>query len=153
HEAKEKQKSAVSDQSSVNNQNKAPINQEPNTVTVWGTGTPRREFLYVEDLADAIYYLMDKVDAKDLYDNNLTHINVGTGEDLSISELAAIIKDIVGFEGTIKYDTTKPDGTPRKLMDVSRLHALGWKHKTSLVDGIARAYEWFLQNQNSRNQN
>ncbi|MFH1527379.1 MAG: GDP-L-fucose synthase, partial [Bacteroidota bacterium] len=153
HEAKEKQKSAVSDQSSVNNQNKAPINQEPNTVTVWGTRTPRREFLYVEDLADAIYYLMDKVDAKDLYDNNLTHINVGTGEDLSISELAAIIKDIVGFEGTIKYDTTKPDGTPRKLMDVSRLHALGWKHKTSLVDGIARAYEWFLQNQNSRNQN
>lgn len=74
---------------------------------------------------------MDKVNASDLYDNNLTHINVGTGEDLSIAELVETIKKVVGFEGTIKYDTTKPDGTPRKLMDVSRLHNLGWKHTTS----------------------
>ncbi|MFH1526496.1 MAG: NAD-dependent epimerase/dehydratase family protein, partial [Bacteroidota bacterium] len=145
--AKEKQKSAVSDQSSVNNQNKAPINQEPNTVTVWGTGTPRREFLYVEDLADAIYYLMDKVDAKDLYEKRLAHLNVGTGEDLSISELVSVIAKVIDFQGEVIYDSSKPDGTPRKLMDVSRSHALGWKHKTSLEEGIKKAYEWFLQNE------
>lgn len=115
-------------------------------VVVWGTGTPKREFLYVEDLADAIYYLMDKVDAKDLYENNLTHLNIGTGEDLSIAELVETIKKVVGFEGSIKYDTTKPDGTPRKLMDVSRLHNLGWKHSTGLEDGITKAYEWYLGN-------
>jgi len=119
----------------------------PSEVEVWGTGTPKREFLYVEDLADAIYYLMNKVDAKDLYENNLTHINIGTGEDLSIAELVEIIKKVVGFEGEIKYDTTKPDGTPRKLMDVSRLHALGWKHKTSLEEGIRKAYEWYKANE------
>lgn len=134
HEAKE-QMTAVSGQRSE--------------VVVWGTGTPKREFLYVEDLADAIYYLMDKVDAKDLYENNLTHINIGTGEDLSIAELVETIKKIVGFEGTIKYDTTKPDGTPRKLMDVSRLHDLGWKHTTSLEDGIKKAYEWYLENEDN----
>ncbi len=116
-------------------------------VEVWGTGTPKREFLYVEDLADAIFYLMNKVDAKDLYENGLTHINIGTGEDLSIAELVDIIKKVVGFEGEIKYDTSKPDGTPRKLMDVSRLHALGWKHKTSLEKGIKKAYEWYKANE------
>jgi GDP-L-fucose synthase len=116
-------------------------------VEVWGTGTPKREFLYVEDLADAIYYLMDKVDAKDLYENNLTHINIGTGEDLSIAELVEIIKKVIGFGGNVKYDTSKPDGTPRKLMDVSRLHELGWKHKTSLEEGIKKAYEWYLENE------
>jgi len=116
-------------------------------VVVWGTGTPKREFLYVEDLADAIYYLMNKVNAKDLYDNNLTHINVGTGEDLSIAELVEVIKKVVGYEGKIIYDKTKPDGTPRKLMDVSRLHNLGWKHSTSLEEGIKKAYKWFVQNE------
>ena len=119
----------------------------PSVVEVWGTGTPKREFLYVDDLADAIYYLMDKVDAKDLYENNLTHINIGTGEDLSIAELVEIIKKVVGFKGEIKYDTTKPDGTPRKLLDVTRLHELGWRHKTSLEEGIAKAYEWYLENE------
>ncbi len=119
----------------------------PSGVEVWGTGTPKREFLYVEDLADAIHYLMNKVDAKDLYENNLTHINIGTGEDLTIAELVETIKKVVGFEGEIKYDTTKPDGTPRKLMDVSRLHALGWKHKTSLEEGIRKAYEWYKANE------
>lgn len=119
----------------------------PSGVEVWGTGTPKREFLYVEDLADAIFYLMDKVDAKDLYENGLTHINIGTGEDLSIAELVEVIKKVVGFEGEIKYDTTKPDGTPRKLMDVSRLHALGWKHTTSLEEGIKKAYEWYVENE------
>ncbi len=122
-------------------------NQEPGTVIVWGSGTPKREFLYVDDLADAIFYLMNKVDAKDLYENNLTHINIGTGEDLSIAELVEIIKKVVGYNGEIKYDTSKPDGTPRKLLDVTRLHNLGWKHKTELEEGIKKTYQWFLENQ------
>ncbi len=117
------------------------------SVTLWGTGTPKREFLYVEDLADAVVYLMNKINAKDLYEQGLTHINIGTGEDLSIAELADTIKNVVGFEGEIKYDSTKPDGTPRKLMDVSRLHELGWKHKTSLEEGIKKTYQWFLEKQ------
>jgi len=114
------------------------------TVTLWGTGTPKREFLYVEDLADALYYLIEKIEAKDLYENGLTHINIGTGEDLTIAELAQIVKRITGFEGEIKYDSSKPDGTPRKLLDVTRLHNLGWKHKTELEKGINLAYKWFL---------
>jgi GDP-L-fucose synthase len=114
-------------------------------VTLWGTGTPKREFLYVEDLADALYYLIEKIEAKDLYENGLTHINIGTGEDLTIAELAQIVKKITGFEGEIKYDSTKPDGTPRKLLDVTRLHKLGWKHKTELEEGIRLAYDWFLK--------
>ena len=105
---------------------------------MWGSGKPKREFLYVEDLADAVFFLMQNINAKDLYDNNLTHINVGTGEDLSISELVDVIADVVGFDGEIKYDSTKPDGTPRKLMDVTRLHNLGWKHKTNLKTGIRK---------------
>jgi GDP-L-fucose synthase len=114
-------------------------------VTLWGTGTPKREFLYVEDLADALYYLIEKIEAKDLYENGLTHINIGTGEDLTIAELAQIVKKITGFEGEIKYDSSKPDGTPRKLLDVTRLHKLGWKHKTGLEEGINLAYNWFLE--------
>ena len=114
-------------------------------VTLWGTGTPKREFLYVEDLADALYYLIEKIEAKDLYENGLTHINIGTGEDLTIAELAQIVKKITGFEGDIKYDSSKPDGTPRKLLDVTRLHKLGWKHKTGLEEGIRLAYDWFLK--------
>ena len=115
-------------------------------VVVWGTGTPKREFLYVDDLADAVFYLMNKVDAKDLYDNGISHINIGTGEDLTITELVDVIKKIVGFEGEIRYDTGKPDGTPKKLLDVTRLHKLGWKHKTSFEEGIKKVYEWFLEN-------
>ena len=121
------------------------------TVEVWGTGTPKREFLYVEDLADAVYFLMNNIDASDLYDKGLTHINVGTGEDLSIAELVDTIAKVIGFEGEIKYDSSKPDGTPRKLMDVSRLHELGWKHKTELKDGIKKAYEWYLDNESKFN--
>ncbi|MDI6803871.1 MAG: GDP-L-fucose synthase [Bacteroidota bacterium] len=111
---------------------------------IWGTGTPRREFLYVEDLAEAVYYIMEKVNAKDLYENGISHINIGSGEDLMIKEFANIIKEVVGFEGEMIFDTTKPDGTPRKLLDVSRLHKLGWKHKTSLKEGLEKTYEWFL---------
>jgi len=114
-------------------------------VILWGSGTPKREFLYVEDLADALYYLIEKIEAKDLYENGLTHINIGTGEDLTIAELAEIVKKITGFEGEIVYDSSKPDGTPRKLLDVTRLHNLGWKHKTELEKGIRLAYNWFLQ--------
>jgi len=115
------------------------------SVELWGTGKPLREFMYVDDLADAIYYLMEKIEAKDLYEKGLTHINIGTGEDLTIADLAELIKKIVGFTGEIVYDTTKPDGTPRKLLDVSRLHNLGWHHKTSLEEGIKKTYSWFVE--------
>jgi len=115
-------------------------------VMLWGTGNPMREFLYVEDLADAVHFVMKNVDAKDIYENNISHINIGQGTDLTISELANIIKNVVGYEGEIKFDTSKPDGTPKKLLSVDRLHNLGWKHKTSLEEGIKKTYEWFLEN-------
>lgn len=107
------------------------------TVTVWGSGSPMREFLFADDLADACYYLMQNYDEPNL-------INVGTGEDLTIKDLALIIKDIVGFKGELVFDSTKPDGTPRKLMDVSKLHSKGWKHKVDLKEGITLAYQDFL---------
>ena len=108
-------------------------------VLVWGTGSPLREFLFVEDLADALIFLINNY-------NEDTHINVGTGEDISIKDLALIVKKIVGFEGVIEFDTTKPDGTPRKLLDVSKLNGLGWKAKTSLEEGIRLTYKWYLEN-------
>ncbi len=108
-------------------------------VVIWGTGKPRREFLYVDDLADACVHLI-----KNYSDEG--HINVGTGEDLEIIELANIIKEIVGFKGRIVNDLTKPDGTPRKLLDVSLLESTGWKYKTSLKDGIKKVYDWYLNN-------
>ena len=116
------------------------------TVLLWGSGKPKREFLFVDDLAEAIVYLMENIDAKDLYGKDISQINIGTGEDLSIAELASLISDIVGFDGEIKYDPSKPDGTPRKLMDVSRIHELGWKHRTSLRKGIEETYKWYLKN-------
>jgi GDP-L-fucose synthase len=109
-------------------------------VTIWGTGTPRREFLFADDLADACLFLMENYDEKEI-------INVGSGTDYTISELAQIIKDIIGYEGEIIYDHTKPDGTPRKLMDSSRVNALGWKPVTGLKEGIQQAYNDFLTNQ------
>ncbi|NMB81999.1 MAG: NAD-dependent epimerase/dehydratase family protein, partial [Ignavibacteria bacterium] len=115
-------------------------------VEVWGTGKPRREFMYVDDLADAIFFLLNRIDAKDIYDFGITHLNIGTGKDLTIKELAELIKEIVGYKGEIIYDTTKPDGTPRKLMDVTRINVVGWKYKTSLEKGIEKAYKWFLEN-------
>lgn len=116
------------------------------SVIVWGTGKPLREFLYVDDLAEAILYLAEKINAKDLYDSGVSHINIGCGKDISISELAKIIAQIIGYKGNIEFDTIKPDGTPRKLMDVSRLAQLGWKYKTELEEGIEKTYRWFLEN-------
>ena len=104
---------------------------------LWGTGAPLREFLHVDDLADACYFLMKEYDGAG-------HVNVGVGEDLSIRELAELIKKVTGYEGEIEWNTAKPDGTPRKLMDVSKLHALGWKHTIGLEEGIRSTYEDFL---------
>lgn len=104
---------------------------------IWGTGTPLREFMFVDDLADACFFLMKEY-------NDRLFVNVGTGDEVSIGELAHLIKEVVGYTGEIKFDTSKPDGTPRKLMDTARLHAMGWKHKTSLKDGLAQAYQCFL---------
>jgi GDP-L-fucose synthase len=109
-------------------------------VVMWGTGTPRREFLHVDDLADACLHLMQHYDAPEI-------VNVGTGEDLSIRELAELVQATVGFEGRIVQDPTKPDGTPRKLLDVTRLHGLGWRHRIPLAEGIRTTYQWFLDHQ------
>lgn len=110
----------------------AKLNGDP-TVTIWGTGKPKREFLHADDLADACYFLMQHYSESGL-------VNIGTGEDLEIGELARMIADVVGFTGTIQHDTSKPDGTPRKLMDVSKLHHLGWQHKIDLKEGLEKVY-------------
>jgi len=115
------------------------------SVTIWGTGKPLREFMYVEDLANAIVFMMENIEAKDLYENGITHLNVGSGKDIAIADLAKLISEIVGFNGKIEYDSTKPDGTPRKLMDVTRLNLLGWKYKTELKEGIIKAYNFFKE--------
>jgi GDP-L-fucose synthase len=107
-------------------------------VTVWGTGSPRREFLYVEDLADACVYLMDRYDEEQF-------LNIGCGQDQTVRELAALVADVVGFRGGLQFDASKPDGMPRKLLDVSRLRSLGWMPKVELREGVARTYEWFLE--------
>lgn len=108
-------------------------------VTVWGTGQPRREFLHVDDLASACLFLMEHYDQEQ-------PINVGTGQDVSIAELADLVRSIVYPEARIRYDSSKPDGTPRKLLDVSRIHALGWRHHIELEEGIRETYRWFLEN-------
>jgi GDP-L-fucose synthase len=113
----------------------AKMQQAPHAM-VWGSGTPRREFLHVDDLADACLFLMEHYDGDE-------HINVGTGEDLSIRELAEMIRDTVAPGLDIRFDASKPDGTPRKLLDVSRLHDLGWRHRIALQDGLASTYRWF----------
>ena len=114
------------------------VTSHEKTVTIWGTGTPRREFLYVDDLADACLFIMKHYDEDDI-------INIGVGKDISISELAALIGEIVGFRGTIRYDRTKPDGTPQKLLDVSRLESLGWRSNTSLREGLEKTYRWYVE--------
>ncbi len=113
----------------------AKINNKEEVI-IWGTGSPKREFLYVDDLADACVFLMNNYDDSEI-------INIGTGEDIFIKELANIIKDIVKFSGKIVWDNSKPDGTPRKLLDVSKIHTLGWHHKTKLMDGIRATYGWY----------
>ncbi len=112
-------------------------------VVMWGTGNPMREFLYVDDLADACVYLMQNY-------SDEKHLNIGTGNDLKIRDLGEIIKNIVGFQGKIVNDLSKPDGTPKKLLDVSNLHSAGWKHKIELEEGIEKVYEWFLKSKNIR---
>jgi GDP-L-fucose synthase len=110
------------------------------TVTIWGSGTPLREFLYSEDLADAIIFLIEHYDHDD-------HINVGSGQEVSIADLARTIVDVVGYQGELVFDSTKPDGTPRKLLDNSKIEKLGWSPKTSLRDGLTATYEWFIANE------
>jgi GDP-L-fucose synthase len=140
----------------------AKLNNAP-TVEIWGSGKPRREFLYSEDMADACVFLLESRDFRDTYeikrDENTTcsietvknieirntHINIGTGVDISIKELALTIKKIVGYNGELYFNDTKPDGTMVKLTDPSKLHALGWKHTVELEEGISRVYEWYLK--------
>lgn len=109
-------------------------------VTLWGTGTALREFLHVDDMADACLFLMSRYDGEEI-------VNIGVGEDLSIGELASIVRDVVRFSGKIEYDSTKPDGTPRKLVDVTRINAMGWQAEIRLRDGVEQTYQWFLDNQ------
>jgi GDP-L-fucose synthase len=116
----------------------ARVNEKP-SVEIWGTGSPKREFLHADDLADACYYLMLNYNEPEL-------VNIGTGEDVSIKELALLIKDIVGYEGELTWNTSKPDGTPRKLMDVSKLKAIGWQYSIGLREGIERTYKEFAGN-------
>jgi GDP-L-fucose synthase len=108
------------------------------SVAIWGTGTPKREFLYSDDLADACIFLMNRYDDSEI-------VNIGSGQEVEIRELAAVIKEVVGFEGTLEFDTSKPDGTPRKLLDCSKLQGMGWQPKVSLKEGIRRAYEDFVE--------
>ena len=115
----------------------AKVNNMPEVV-IWGSGSPMREFLFADDLANACYFLMESYNEPNL-------INIGTGEDLTIKDLALLLKKVIGFEGELTFDSTKPDGTPRKLMDVSKLHQLGWKHQIELEEGVKLAYEDFLE--------
>ena len=110
------------------------------TVEIWGSGTPRREFLHVDDLADACQFLMKNYDKSEI-------VNIGVGEDLSIKALATLIKETVGYSGKLTFDTSKPDGTPRKLLNVSRLHSLGWKAQIPLREGLRQTYRWYLNNE------
>ena len=122
----------------IRKMHEAKVNNSP-YVVIWGTGKPLREFLHVDDMADACVYLMENYDGNDFF-------NVGTGKELTIKDLALLIKKVVGYKGELKFDTTKPDGTPRKLLDVSRLKKAGWTYKIELEDGIRNSYKWFKEN-------
>jgi GDP-L-fucose synthase len=112
------------------------------SIAVWGSGNPRREFLHTDDLADASLFLLEKYDQPDL-------VNIGCGEDVTIRELAETVCDVLGFDGSLEFDASKPDGTPRKLLDISKIKSLGWSPKISLREGIADAYDWFVKNQST----
>jgi len=129
----------------IGRMHEAKINNLPEVV-IWGSGVSRREFLYVDDLADALHWLMENYDEK-------RFLNIGTGEDVSIKELAEMIREIVGYGGELVFDVTKPDGMPKKLLDVSKINALGWKHKTSLDEGLKMAYKHFLDSDKKNNEN
>jgi GDP-L-fucose synthase len=120
--------------------------QNEKRVEIWGTGKPKREFLYVEDLADACVFLMNNLDANILYNKGISHINIGSGEEISIKGLAKTIQNIIGFDGELEFNTKFPDGMARKLLDVSRIKKLGWSSKTNLEVGLEKTYKWFIDN-------
>ena len=122
--------------------------ENSDVVEVWGSGKSKREFLYVEDLAEACVYILENINAETLNDRmGISHLNIGCGEDISISDLACIIGDIIDYKGEIRYDTSKPDGTPKKLLEISRLRDLGWESTITLHEGIRRSYNWYLENE------
>jgi len=127
------------------------VNNNVNEIKIWGTGNPKREFLYVDDLAEASIFYMNKhkEELEAIYKKNIAHINVGTGRDISIKELAETIKNIVGFKGSIFFDTKMPDGTPRKVLDVTKMHELGWRHKVRLKDGLQKTILWYQETSGS----
>ena len=115
------------------------------SVRIWGSGRPRREFMHVDDLAEAIVFALKEINAGNIYDQGISQLNVGTGSDLTILETATMIKEVVGFDGEIELDDSKPDGTMQKLLDVTRIHSLGWRHKIELREGLEQVYEWYLK--------
>ncbi len=129
-------------------------NEKLETVTIWGSGSPRREFLHVDDMATGCLAVLDcdRGRYEEITGPSLNHLNLGTGTDITIAELAAMIAEVTGFAGEIVYDTSKPDGTPRKLLDVSRINQLGWTAQTGLREGLEATYQWFLENQENLRQ-
>ena len=122
------------------------IKKNSESVTLWGTGKPLREFIYVDDIADACVFLIERVNAEDIYDQNISHLNIGSGEEISIFKLAELIAKVIGYDGGINFDTNQPDGMPRKLLDSGRINNLGWDSKTSIQDGVRLSYDWCLNN-------
>lgn len=125
---------------------------EAKSITLWGTGTPLREFLWSEEMADASIFIMEHIDFNDTYNNQVKdirncHINIGTGKEISINNLAKLIMEVIGYQGVLKFDQTKPDGTMRKLTDPSKIHSLGWHHKIDIEEGVNKMYQWYLDKQ------
>ena len=116
------------------------------SVGIWGTGSQRREFLYADDLARAIVFALDEIDSNDIYGRGISHLNIGTGSDLSIRELAVLIGEIVGFDGELRFDRSRPDGARQKLLDISRIREFGWKHEVDLREGLEKTFSWYLNN-------
>ena len=129
----------------INKVHSAKVSQS-NSVEIWGSGKPLREFLYVDDLSEAILFCLENVNAKDIYSQNISHLNCGSKDEVSINDLISLIKEVVGFNGSVTFDSSKPDGTFRKKMDNSRMSALGFNNNTSLKDGLIKTYEWYKNN-------